>query len=88
METHPIKKERFFSVELKSKAQLKNITMTNGSSESVLIEGELGELEHARFAEGVILEVISKNGTLRVDLGEDEITKPQLKVDMEVKQCQ
>jgi hypothetical protein len=88
MENKTVSKDRFFSIELKSKAHLKNIAITNGSSESVLIEGILGKLEIARFAEGIILEVIGKNGVLRVDLGEDEITKPQLKVDVEVKQCQ
>jgi hypothetical protein len=29
----------------------------------------------ATFAEGIILEVIGKDGILRVDLGEDEIKK-------------
>jgi hypothetical protein len=69
------RKERVFSVELKSKRNLKNVTLTNGSSDSVLVEGTIGELVQATFAEGVILEVIGKNGVLRVDLGEDEIKK-------------
>jgi hypothetical protein len=29
----------------------------------------------ASFKEGIILEVIGKNGTLRIDLTEDEISK-------------
>jgi len=29
----------------------------------------------ARFAEGIILEVVGKNGVLRVDLCEEEISK-------------
>ena len=68
-------KERVFSVELNSKKNLKNITLTNGSVETVLVEGTIGELLHASFKEGVILEVRGKNGVLRVDLGEDEIQK-------------
>lgn len=68
-------KERAFSIELKSKRNLKNITLTNGSSDSVLVEGTIGELVQATFAEGIILEVIGKDGILRVDLGEDEIKK-------------
>ncbi len=68
-------KERVFSVELKSKRNLKNVTLTNGSSDSVLLEGTIGELVHAKFAEGVVLEVVGKNGVLRLDLTEDEITK-------------
>jgi len=69
------KKERVFSVELKSKQNLKSITLTNGSSDSVLLEGNIGELVQARFTEGVILEVVGKNGVLRLDLGEKEILK-------------
>jgi hypothetical protein len=70
-----IDKERVFSVELKSKNSLKNVTLANGSSDSVLIEGTIGELVQATFAEGVVLEVVGKNGILRLDLQEDEIKK-------------
>jgi hypothetical protein len=68
-------KERVFSVELKSKSHLKNVTLTNGSSDSVLVEGTIGKLVQATFAEGIILEVVGKKGVLRIDLGEDEIKK-------------
>jgi len=68
-------KERVFSVELKSKRNLKSVTLTNGSSDSVLVEGTIGELVQATFAEGVILEVVGKKGVLRIDLREDEIKK-------------
>ena len=68
-------KERVFSVELKSKRNLKNVTLTNGSSDSVLVEGTIGELVQATFAEGIILEVVGKKGILRIDLEEDEIKK-------------
>jgi hypothetical protein len=62
-------------VELKSKKNLKNISLANGSSDSVLVEGNIGELVQATFKEGIILEVIGKNGVLRIDLGDDEIVK-------------
>ena len=75
MENKPNRKERVFSVELKSKRNLKNMTLTNGSSDTVLIEGAIGELVQATFKEDIILEVIGKNGTLRLDLREDEIQK-------------
>lgn len=68
-------KERVFSIELKSKANLKNVTLTNGSSDNVLLEGTIGELVQATFAEGVILEVVGKKGVLRIDLEKDEIKK-------------
>jgi len=60
MESKTKEKERVFSVELKSKRNLKNVTLTNGSSDSVLVEGTLGELVQATFAEGIILEVVGK----------------------------
>ena len=68
-----IESERFFSVELKSKAHLKNVTLTNDSADSALIEGTLGELVQATFAEGVILEVIGTKGTFRINLLQHEI---------------
>ncbi len=79
MKTQADHKERLFSAELKSRAQLRNITINNGGSpEIVLIEGVLGELKHAGFAEGIILEIVCSNGTLRVDLEENEIKKLQI----------
>jgi hypothetical protein len=71
----PNGKERVFSVELNSKINLKKVTLTDGSSDNVLVEGTIGELVHATFKECVILEVKGKNGVLRVDLGENEIQK-------------
>jgi hypothetical protein len=68
-----IENERFFSVELKSKAYLKNVTLTNGSANSALIEGTLGELVQATFAEDVILEVVGTKGTFRINLAQGEI---------------
>ena len=70
------KKERVFSVELQSKKHLKSVSLTNDTANSVLLEGNIGELVQAAFKEGIILEVIGKNGTLRVDLEEVEINKP------------
>jgi len=85
MERKTSNKERVFSVELKSKRNLKNIILTDGSSESVLIEGTIGELLRATFAEGVVLEVVGKNGVLRLDLREEDITKISQQKQMEVK---
>jgi len=68
-------KEHVFSIELKARRYLKNVSLTNGSFDLVLVEGTLGELVQASFKEGIILEVIGKNGTLRIDLTEDEISK-------------
>ena len=78
-----ISKERFFSVELKSKVNLKNITLTNGGHENVLVEGTIGELLHAGFAEGIILEIVGDKGVLRINLSQDEIKRKE-KQEMEV----
>ena len=74
-----IEKERFFSVELKSKVNLKNVTVNESSQENVLVEGSLGKLQHAEFADGVVLEVFGDMGVLRVNLTIDEIKKAEKK---------
>jgi len=77
-------KERFFSVELQSKANVKSVTMPNGGLENVLIEGTIGRLQHATFVDGVVLEVLCDKGVLRINLTQGEIKKRE-KVDVEVK---
>ncbi len=67
--------ERFFSVELKSKTSLKNITITNGSNDSVLVEGTIGKLVQATFEESLILEVVGEKGVLRINLEQKELKK-------------
>jgi hypothetical protein len=85
MENNSNGKERVFSIELKSKRNLKNIILTNGSSDTVLVEGAIGKLVQATFKEGVVLEVVGKNGTLRLDLKEDEIHKSNEQTAIEAK---
>ena len=73
------KNDRFFTIELKSKTNLKNVALSNSSNETVLLEGTIGQLEQAEFAEGVILQIVGNKGVLRVDLSENEITKQGVK---------
>jgi hypothetical protein len=68
-------KKHAFSVEMRSKDHIKSISMLNGPHGGVLFEGFLGELEELGMVEGVILEVKGCNGTLRIDLDEDELRK-------------
>jgi len=68
-------KERFFSIELTSKNHLKNVTLTNGSYDNVLVEGTIGELIASTFAEDEILEVKGKKGVLRINLAQTDIQK-------------
>jgi hypothetical protein len=78
-------KERFFSVELKSKADLKNVTLANGSQDRVLVEGTIGELVQAMFVEEVVLEIVGKKGTLRINLEQNELKSPEKAELQEVK---
>lgn len=71
------KDERVFTIELKSKGDVKNVTLDGG--ERVFIEGTLGSFRRAHFVEDVVLEVVGSNGELRVDLGTKDLQKPKAK---------
>ena len=73
-------KERFFIVELKSKVNLKNVTLSNGNHENVLVEGTIGALRRAEFVEDIILEVVGDMGVLRINLSKDEIKTKENKL--------
>jgi hypothetical protein len=77
------KDERMFSIELRSKGELKNMSLDG--DEKVLIEGSIGSFERARFLEGLVLEVIGSNGELRVDLKVDDLNLQPYKVEVSVK---
>ena len=66
-------KEHAFSIELRSKEYVKHVAMSNDAEDKVLIEGFLGELEEFSFIEGAMLEIKGINGTLRMDLKEEEL---------------
>jgi hypothetical protein len=85
MENEMEEKERFFSIELRSKSDLKNVTLANGSRDGVLIEGTIGELVQATFAEGVILEVVGTTGTLRINLKKEELSSTEKTESREVR---
>jgi hypothetical protein len=66
-------KEHSFSVQLKSKDHVTNISMSEKSGEAVLLEGILGELEGLEIIEEAVLRITGTNGTLMIDLTEDEL---------------
>ena len=68
-------KEHSFSIELKSKEHIKNITLTNKIQNRILLEGSLGELKEISLIEGRVIELVGKNGTLRLDICKDEISE-------------
>jgi hypothetical protein len=75
MENKTTKTERVFSIELNSRLNLKNITLANGNTDRVLVEGTLGELVHAGFVECLLLELLGTKGTLRINLTPEELRK-------------
>jgi hypothetical protein len=87
MENEMEDKERFFSVELKSKSDLKTVTLANGSQDSVLVEGTIGELVQAMFVEDIILEIVGKKGILRINLKAKELKSAEKTESREVRQC-
>ena len=69
--------ERLFSIELKSKTHLKNVTMTNDGHDDVLVEGSIGKLYNAEFADDIVLVVTGDKGILRINLTPDEVKMKQ-----------
>jgi len=67
--------EHAFSVEMKSKEHVRNISLSNESHERVLFEGSLGELDGLSMVEDEVLEVRGVNGVLRIDLSKEELRK-------------
>ena len=65
--------EHSFSVEMKSKRYVRNISISDEDYNRVLLEGFLGKLERLSLIEGRMLEIKGSNGILRVDLTEDEL---------------
>jgi len=66
--------EHTFSLEIKSKKFVKNISISDEAHDRVLFEGNLGELLELSLVEDV-LELVGANGVLRVGLTEDQLRK-------------
>ncbi len=62
-----------FSIEMKSKAHVRHISMSDESHDRVLFEGYLGALKELSLIEGTVLEVKGENGVIRIDLSEEEL---------------
>jgi hypothetical protein len=64
-----------FSVEMKSKKHVKNISISDEAHDRVLFEGDLGEPLKVVLVEDDVLEFIGANGVLRIGIPEDELRK-------------
>ena len=64
-----------FSVDMKSKNHVKNLSISNEAHDRVLFEGDLGCLREVSLIEGGSLEVIGANGVLRLEIVEEVLKR-------------
>lgn len=64
---------RGFSVEMDSKRHVKSVSISNEAHERVLFEGDIGEMLELAMVDGEVLEIKGTNGTLRIDVREEEL---------------
>ena len=64
-----------FSVDMKSKAYVRRISLSNEAWYGLLFEGDLREIEEVAFVGGSVLEVRGTHRVLRVKLGQREAEK-------------
>ena len=64
-----------FFVGMKSKMNVRSITISNEARNRVLFEGDLGSPRRWPFIGGGMLEVRGSNGVLMVELGQGETEK-------------
>ena len=62
-----------FSIEMKSKKYVKNITISDRTIDRVVFEGDLGELESLTLVDDYVLEFIGANGVLRLTVTEQQL---------------
>ena len=62
-----------FSIEMKSKKYVKNITISDRTHDRVVFEGDLGELQSLTLVDDYVLELIGANGVLRLSVTEQQL---------------
>jgi len=65
--------EHTISVEMNSKNQVKNISISNEAHDRVLFEGSIGQLLELSLVESNVLEFIGTKGVLRVAVTEEQL---------------
>lgn len=68
-----------FSIELKSKTYLSQVSLTSKKRDGVYFKGFLGELIDLSFVNGGMLEIRGANGRFRIDICEEKMRKILLK---------
>lgn len=69
------KNRHSFSAELKSKEHVKRLSLSDEGRERVLVEGVLGELEDLDIVEEAVFQLKGANGSLTLNLTEEEISR-------------
>ena len=62
-----------FSIEMKSKKFVKQVTLSNESRDGVYFEGFLGDILEICFVNGGMLEIRGVNGTFRIDINKQKV---------------
>ena len=65
--------ERGLSIEMISKKHVRSLIIGDETRDRVLIDVDLGKLLQLTSVDGRVLEIKGTNGTLRVDVTEDEL---------------
>jgi predicted RNA-binding protein associated with RNAse of E/G family len=67
--------EHTFTIELKSKEYVNNISISDHTHDLVLFEGNLGKLIELSLVESDVLEIAGANGILRVTATMEQLDK-------------
>lgn len=68
-----------FSIEMKSKKFVKQVTLSNESRDGVYFEGFLGDILEICFVNGGMLEIRGVNGTFRIDINKEKVIEMLVK---------
>ena len=68
-----------FSIEMKSKKYVKQVTLSNESRDGVYFEGFLGDILEIYFVNGGMLEIRGVNGTFRIDINKEKVMEMLVK---------
>lgn len=60
-----------FSVEMESKKHVRSISISDEAHDRVLFEGDLGSILGVSIIEGSALELVGRNGVLRIEIEEE-----------------
>lgn len=63
-----------FSIEMTSRKHLSKIEVDGGLRDTVLIEGDLGDILKVELIEGILLQISGEKGVFRIDLFERELS--------------